>query len=123
MSYDSNWKASREEQKLYHQKYHKEWTKKYPEKRASYTRKSKLKSTYGISLNEYNELLKVQGNCCAICKKPQQEQKRNFAVDHDHNTGKIRGLLCIKCNRGIGLLQDNVDIIQEAVKYLRKSTI
>jgi hypothetical protein len=86
---------------------------------------SKLKKAYGISLQDYNELLTKQNGKCSICgvnnngyyrKKP-----RAFAVDHCHTTSKIRGLLCSDCNTGIGLLKDNIDLLNNAIKYLNKS--
>jgi hypothetical protein len=67
-------------------------------------------------------MLKKQNNCCGICKKHISEalltRKSNLCVDHDHKTGKIRGLLCDNCNRGIGLLGDNIDILRNAIGYL-----
>lgn len=86
---------------------------------------SKLKKAYGITLDQYNEMLNKQDGKCMIClvdnnsfykKKP-----RAFAVDHCHTTGKIRGLLCNDCNVGIGLLKDNIDLLNNAIKYLNKS--
>lgn len=85
----------------------------------------KLKKAYGITLKDYNELLTKQNGKCSICgvdnngyyrKKP-----RAFAVDHCHTTKKIRGLLCSDCNTGIGLLKDNIDLLNNAIKYLNKS--
>jgi dCMP deaminase len=76
-----------------------------------------LKNVYGISMDDYNKLLKIQGNLCAICKGPQQRDQ-NFCVDHCHKTGKIRGLLCHKCNKALGLLNDNY---QQTVKYLMRN--
>jgi len=84
----------------------------------------KLKKAYGISLDEYNELLSKQNGKCAICSVDNNGKYRNksraFAVDHCHTTGKIRGLLCSDCNIGIGLLKDNTDLLQSAIKYLNK---
>ena len=85
----------------------------------------KLKKTYGISLDEYNELLSKQDGKCAICGVDNNGKYRNksraLAVDHCHTTGKIRGLLCSDCNTGIGLLKDNVNFLQFAIKYLNKT--
>lgn len=77
-----------------------------------------LKNKYGITIDEYKEILKKQGGVCAICKK--SETKRNLSVDHCHKTGKIRGLLCKKCNSGIGLLCDSKEIVSSALIYLTK---
>ena len=85
---------------------------------------SKLKRAYGITFDEYEELLSKQNKKCAICGIDNNGKYRNkpraFAVDHCHTTGKIRGLLCSDCNTGIGLLKDNINFLQSAIKYLNK---
>ena len=73
---------------------------------------------YGITLEDYNSMFQEQGGCCAICKTHQLKKKRRLAVDHCHDSGEVRGLLCQDCNTGIGLLQDSKDILYEAIKYL-----
>lgn len=78
----------------------------------------RLKKTYNINIETYNEIFTKQSGCCAICKIHQSDLNKNLAVDHSHTTGKVRGLLCHKCNTGIGLLQDNIAILAEAIKYL-----
>jgi hypothetical protein len=78
-----------------------------------------LKSHYNITLEDYNKLLKMQNNCCAICSLNQSENKKAFAVDHNHKTGKVRGLLCSLCNQGIGFLKDDIKILKRAMKYLK----
>lgn len=86
---------------------------------------SKLKKAYGISLQDYNELLTKQNGKCSICGVDNngyyRKKLRAFAVDHCHTTNKIRGLLCSDCNTGIGLLKDNIDLLNNAIKYLNKS--
>ena len=68
--------------------------------------------------------LKIQNNVCAICKNPEtaKDKKTNcvrrMAIDHDHNTGAIRGLLCSNCNNGLGRFKDSRDYLQSAIKYL-----
>ena len=85
----------------------------------------KLKKMYGITLDQYNELLSKQGGKCMICQSDNngyyRKKPRAFAVDHCHTTSKIRGLLCSDCNTGIGLLKDNIDLLNNAIKYLNKS--
>lgn len=81
-----------------------------------------LRFTFSISLEDYDRMLTAQGGVCAICKQP-ETHKRNgkvkaLAVDHDHRTGKIRGLLCADCNTGIGKLKDSIDVLTSAVQYL-----
>ena len=94
-----------------------------------YHRVRLLKTSYGIDLEEYNEILSKQNNVCAICKKPEtndtwKKGKSNYlSVDHDHNTYKIRGILCSKCNSAIGLFIDSPELLLEAAKYLIKSRL
>jgi hypothetical protein len=74
---------------------------------------------YGITKEERDSLFEKQGGRCPICGRHQSEVPQTFAVDHDHKNGKIRGLLCNSCNRGIGYLQDSVEICVSAAEYLR----
>lgn len=78
-----------------------------------------LQRTYKIDLDKYNSLLTEQSGVCAICKNECPSGKR-LAVDHNHDTGEVRGLLCCKCNRGIGNLNDDLDRLRSAVVYLEK---
>jgi hypothetical protein len=85
-------------------------------------KKARLKK-YGISLEKYMDLLYKQKGVCAICKQPETKICRggtigSLAVDHDHNTEEIRGLLCNACNRGIGYMRDNPDLLRKAANYL-----
>lgn len=80
-----------------------------------------LRRQFGISLSEYETLLAKQGGVCAICARPETcgaRQSSFLSVDHDHVTNKIRGLLCNKCNRGLGLFEDNVEWLSNAIDYL-----
>lgn len=79
---------------------------------------NKLKKAYGITIDEYNKLFNLQDGCCAICNRHQTELTRNLAVDHNHITGEIRGLLCSNCNTGIGNLRDDVNLLERAIEYL-----
>ena len=72
---------------------------------------------YGLSKEEYYSLLENQNGVCAICFK---KDKIRLAVDHNHNTGKVRGLLCSNCNRGIGLLKDSTAMLLSAAQYLQR---
>lgn len=78
-----------------------------------------LETEYGITLNEYNKMFLDQKGNCKICNKHQSEFKRALNVDHCHNTGKIRGLLCDKCNRALGWFDDNIESLERAIKYLK----
>ena len=75
----------------------------------------------GIDLAEYNRLFKVQGGKCAVCDIHQSEHEHALVVDHDHITKEVRGLLCHKCNRGLGLFDDNLEKMAQAIKYLKKA--
>lgn len=105
---------------VYHQRM-KDWKKKNPERWAIIQRKTNLMSKYKITLVEYEELLSKQGGKCAICYASDSGQaSRSFPVDHDHVSGKVRGLLCNACNGGIGLLRDDVEILKSAISYLER---
>lgn len=83
-----------------------------------------LKHNFNITEIEYNNLLKIQNNCCAICKSNfshnhQNGKSASLAVDHCHDTGKIRGLLCSKCNLGLGQFKDNENFLIQAIEYLK----
>ena len=81
------------------------------------TRNRQLQKAYGISLDDYNELFIQQGGKCAICGKLQSEFDYPFHVDHDHKTGKVRGLLCSGCNTGLGHFEK---LHKEMQDYLTK---
>lgn len=72
----------------------------------------------GVSPQLYMEFLNAQNGTCAICGKTVQENKKNLAIDHDHKTMKIRGLLCNRCNLGISYLEENMEILKSAAKYI-----
>ena len=79
-----------------------------------------LRRMYGISPDLYYAFLKRQNNCCAICFSDTPGRRRKFAVDHNHKTGMIRGLLCTTCNNGLGYFKDSPKIMQRAVDYLEE---
>lgn len=81
---------------------------------------STLNYKYGLILNDWNELFEKQQGCCAICGTHQSELERKLFVDHDHTTGKLRGLLCSKCNTALGYLQENINIINSLLGYVQK---
>lgn len=77
---------------------------------------------YGLTLEDYDKLFKEQNGCCAICETHQSELKHSLSVDHNHETNKIRGLLCNNCNRSIGLLKDDIEVLEKAIVYLKTRT-
>lgn len=95
----------------------KKWKVANPAKQKRIDRRSDLKKKFGITVNEYDTMLKRQGGVCAICRK-KCKSSRVLAVDHNHATGAIRGLLCGNCNRGLGCYQDDKDLMRAAIAYL-----
>jgi hypothetical protein len=97
------------------------WKRKYNEKKDDKKNNFPLKngvgkySKYGITEQDYENMKNVQGGKCAICGK-----EKLLIVDHDHESGKVRALLCYGCNVGIGQLQDSVGVLQIAIDYLNK---
>lgn len=80
------------------------------------------KTKYGLDKEAYNNLFLTQNNKCAICGNEFTDEKSTKAhVDHDHKTQQVRGLLCTKCNSILGFCNDNVEILENAIKYLIKS--
>jgi hypothetical protein len=72
-----------------------------------------LMHRYGIGADEFDELVKQQGGVCPLCGRENPEH-----VDHDHETGKVRGILCFNCNGGLGQFRDSIDALENAVSYL-----
>ena len=83
-------------------------------------RRCKLKKKYGITPEQFDELLKKQSARCAICGKSGSGRigGGRLLVDHCHKTGAVRGLLCHQCNSAIGMLNDDVDVVASAFRYL-----
>jgi len=88
----------------------------------TYRMRSALKTMYGITIEQYNEMLDRQGGVCAICGEEETRTNkgtiRALCVDHNHDTGMVRGLLCANCNNGIGYLGDSADRVRSALEYL-----
>ena len=104
----------------------KKWVENNPKQSAYSARNRQLQHKYGITIEVYEKMLKDQGGCCAICKTKEnavtgRNKYWNFSVDHCHTTGKVRGLLCNACNRGIGFLKDDVNVLEAATDYLRNN--
>jgi len=106
--------------------YHKAWREANKDKLKSYRKNADLKKEYGISLDTYNEMLLDQEGLCAICKEPETQEcyrtgvTYNLAVDHCHTSGKIRKLLCSRCNRTLGMVNDNISLLENMIAYLEK---
>jgi len=117
--------------------YGKVWYRSNPEKVRAWRERYKVekrdalddhwyRTAYGISLAEYNTMDEAQHGRCAICGEPETDthsitkRVKRLSVDHDSATGAIRGLLCAKCNRGIGMLKHDVRVLRVAIAYLER---
>jgi Recombination endonuclease VII len=94
------------------------WVRENPEQFRRTQRKSILKRRFGLTEDQLALLLEKQGGVCPICGDPISDQ--NLNVDHDHSAGHVRGILCARCNRTIGLLRDDPALLRRAAAYLRK---
>jgi Recombination endonuclease VII len=110
--------------------YSRRYDKKHPEKKREYSRRYRRahleevrernrRRRYSITQGTFDSMLLAQGGCCAICAQP--PNGKGLGVDHDHNNGTVRGLLCDKCNTAIGLLNDDPGLLSTALAYLKKS--
>lgn len=128
-------KVIRLQRKEYQNAYTRKWRKKNPLKCKQYTltKKSKknakarkrkyiLKTRYGISIEQWNDMYEEQKGQCPICLLHMNDcVEKQLHVDHCHKTGKVRGLLCSTCNKAIGLLKDDSGLLQRAISFLEKS--
>jgi len=97
----------------------KRWEIRYPERSRRSDRQAQLKRLYDMTLEDHDRLLEQQGGSCAGCGATEFNSKSyHLAVDHDHETGEIRGLLCLKCNRILGLAQDDPELLRRLANYL-----
>ncbi len=100
--------------------------KENPEEYYRRSRRSCL-NQYGLTEKDYEELLEKQNGVCAICGKPPygkraaHNQESKLHIDHNHTTGKVRGLLCTRCNTSIGGFDENISIIEKAIQYLKEN--
>ena len=91
---------------------------------AAYKRQQRRKhyrAKYGITVEDYDRLFELQDGKCAICGDSDTGKFNHLCVDHDHKTGEVRGLLCNPCNKGIGCLRDDKEILKSAISYLGDS--
>lgn len=95
--------------------------KKYVKKNPQVHRKSHLKLKYLLTPEEYESMLHDQQEGCAICGAQQEDIGKRLLVDHDHETGKVRGLLCPSCNHGLGRFRDDPELLSRAKDYIERS--
>lgn len=81
-----------------------------------------LKRKYGLSLEQYEELLDRQDRCCAICRRHEREFKTSLAVDHSHRSGRIRGALCTGCNYRLVARHEDADLLRKVADYIEQGT-
>lgn len=94
-----------------------EWSKANPEK----VKHARLMSAFGMSLDQFNAMMELQGNACAICGYSDMSNPKVFHhVDHCHSTGKVRGILCTNCNTALGKFKDDTSLLYSAISYLIK---
>jgi hypothetical protein len=97
----------------------KEWRAAYPEKSDEVKRRSRLKHTYGVDVEWYEGMFHEQGGVCAICGgNGVYKGQTNLCIDHNHDTGAVRGLLCNDCNVGLARFKDSPEIARKAAEYL-----
>ena len=103
----------------------KQWRKNSPEGYTESTKRTKVKLKYGISVEDIENLMIQQNSLCALCKNPisfnSEEKKDKPHIDHDHESGIVRGLLCLTCNTGLGMFKDSFDLLEQAKQYLQRS--
>lgn len=117
----------------YHQNYYQRNRKKMLADRAQYRKDNpervldtKLRGLYGISLDDYNHMLVKQNGVCAICRKaetvihPASKRVKPLTIDHDHETRKVRGLVCHACNSVLGYVKDSPLVLRSAADYLER---
>lgn len=123
----NNLEKNREHKKKYYKnnkekvsKSIKEWKNNNKEVIKQTNKEFNLRVNYGLTIEDYNNIFNSQNGCCAICNRHQMNFKKNLAVDHDHNTGEVRGLLCHNCNTGLGQFKDNIELMKSGIDYLNK---
>lgn len=79
-----------------------------------------MNRNYGINHDVYLEMLAKQNGCCQICGVAEEEHGKRLHVDHNHKTGKVRGLLCSRCNTAIGKFKEDPEVIRKAIQYIER---
>lgn len=119
--YEANAEVIKNKQKKYYEANKdkvKKYIQTYNKTNPDVQRKTQYKRKFGITLDDYDKMFDIQEGKCSICTKHQSELKKLLHVDHNHETGKIRGLLCGDCNLALGMFKDNETLLTNAIKYL-----
>lgn len=109
-----------QERKEYMREYHKKWVISHKDSKHKSDRKSRMKGLYNITQDDFDRMESEQKGLCSICNNPQGYGRKRLCVDHNHFTGKVRGLICVNCNLLLGHARDNVEILERCVAYLRR---
>ena len=115
-------KESRSKNPEKYKAYARSWRIAHRDSDKNSARKFRYKNLYGMSIQDYDKMLEKQGGCCMICKEHHTDHATRLHVDHDHNTGKVRGLLCRRCNMLLGVVDDDVNLLGFAIQYLGESS-
>jgi len=99
--------------------YNKKYAEQNPELMKAKDRKNSLKRFWNMTPEQFEALKEKQGGTCALCNKTESNPHKNLCIDHDHTTGKIRGLLCDNHNRAMGLFKDSIEDMEKAIQYLK----
>jgi len=91
-----------------------------PQKYAKLARWNYIRREYGLSEGDFWRILESQNGACAICLERKEELKQ-WHIDHDHSTGRVRGILCFTCNTALGKFHDDEEILESAIRYLHRS--
>ena len=102
-------------------KQNREWVKKNPEKARLIQRRSEFKKKYGLTIEDYEAMFASQKGLCAICLKHQSQFRLKFAVDHCHEKGHVRSLLCGNCNTALGLIKEDPQTLQRMIAYTMRN--
>ena len=105
-------------EKVYEARRKRDYASEYQSRTPEYRRNRHLKHRYGITLEDYNSMLQEQNGSCAMC--PTTALEEVLCVDHNHDTGAVRALLCKTCNTMLGMAKDSVDRLQAGIDYLKE---
>lgn len=96
------------------------WYAEHKEERIAARRVNHLAEKYGLTPLQVEKMIRKQKGKCAICKQPPTGRWKTLHVDHDHETGKVRGMLCYRCNLALGQFKDSLDLVKSAAAYLAR---
>jgi len=121
-AYYARYPKAESQRRMRNAEHGKAWHQRNRSKQIARMRWNRAKKVYGINKEDYENLLVAQGGRCAICRADSPgRDDQFFAIDHDHATGVVRGLLCQRCNSGLGFFLDNPELMREAATYVERS--